>query len=280
MSRRVLSSLFFLCLIVGPTLADDDERAKVPDAKEQQKAEAAIRDVFKAEFARAKAADKRELSAKLLQEGIETKDDPTSRFVLLRLSMSLAAEAGDLGQAMRAADELKRLYAVNVAELKAGVFERLAPYAKGVEENKSLAEEASMPSMIQSRPTTSRSARPPGQGRRRGGQENQGYLPRLDREQPRQGRGAFARVACQSKGGPGHAGKETSGCRGQYRCRPVPLLRWGTGLTVCRCWPVAACLIEGAGRVGGERSEYAAGPDGDGRRLIRPGRKQGVRTGL
>lgn len=134
-------SLAFACifLAVGPLVAD--ERAKVPDAKDQEKAEAVIKDLFKAEYSKTKAADKLELATKLFEQGVETKDDPASRFVLLRESMNLAAAAGDLTQALKAGDELSHDFEVNVAELKVGVFEKLAPAVKGADENKSLTDD-------------------------------------------------------------------------------------------------------------------------------------------
>ena len=85
---RLLKSLAIMTLLLvlaGPMLGADEERAKVPDAKELEKAEAVIKDLFKAEFAKLKAADKLDLSNKLHEQGVETKDDPASRYALLKL---------------------------------------------------------------------------------------------------------------------------------------------------------------------------------------------------
>ena len=94
------------------------DRKAVPDAAAQAQAEKLIRDVFKDEYARTSAADRLNLARKLLQQGIDTVDDPASRFVLFREARDLAAQAGDLETALTAVDEMARFFQVSAPEMK------------------------------------------------------------------------------------------------------------------------------------------------------------------
>jgi hypothetical protein len=93
-------------------------KAPEPDAAAQKAAEAQIRDIFKAEYARHAPADQQALAAKLLQQAVETKDDPVGRFVLLREARDLAAQAGDAATALAAVDRMAAAYAVDALPLK------------------------------------------------------------------------------------------------------------------------------------------------------------------
>jgi hypothetical protein len=98
----------------------------VPDQASQEKAEKTIKEVFKDEYTHRKPADLLALAAKLVQQAEESKDDPAARFVLLREARDLAARAGDAEEALKAADEMIQVFAVNAPEMKAGVLETLA----------------------------------------------------------------------------------------------------------------------------------------------------------
>src|SRR5207302_1396206 len=82
-------------------------------------------------------------------QGVETTDDPVTRFVLWREARDLAAQAGDTARAFKAVDALAKEYQVNGLEMKAVALEiagrgTLTP-ASGellVDKAMSLAEEA------------------------------------------------------------------------------------------------------------------------------------------
>jgi hypothetical protein len=95
-----------------------DERAAVPPAGELAKAEGLIKQLFKSEYAKTKAADRLALAAKLLEQGTETKDDPAARYVLFREASDIAARAGDPVLAMRALDELTAKFEVKAGEAR------------------------------------------------------------------------------------------------------------------------------------------------------------------
>jgi hypothetical protein len=129
-------------LLLAGTLGYADERAPVPEAEAQAKAEKLIKDLFKADYAKRRPADLQDLANKLLQQAGETMDDPTARFVLLREARDLAARAGDAELALKAADELVKNYAVDAGEMKAAVLEKVQPLTAGTQANQALAEDA------------------------------------------------------------------------------------------------------------------------------------------
>jgi hypothetical protein len=99
--------------------AAEVKRAPVPDEAGQAKALKLIQDLYKADYAKKKPQDLLELSAKLLQEAGETKDDPTARFVLLREARDLAAQAGSAPACLEAIDELAKEYDIDALAMKA-----------------------------------------------------------------------------------------------------------------------------------------------------------------
>jgi len=127
----------------GPSPALATLRAPLPDADAASKAEASIKTLFKAEYARTKRADVQALGAKLLQQGMETSDDATGRYVLLREARSAALRSGDVDLFLKATDELGADYAVDAWALKIEGFERLSKMTSApAEEDRVLAETA------------------------------------------------------------------------------------------------------------------------------------------
>lgn len=118
------------------------KKQPVPAADAQAKAEKLIKELFKDDYAKKKPADMLALSAKLLDQAKETKDDPTARFVLLREARDLAGQAGDLPQALRVVDETAREYEVNLSALKATVLEAAAGLPATPTLSKTIAETA------------------------------------------------------------------------------------------------------------------------------------------
>lgn len=101
------------------------ERLPTPDADALAKAEAAVREVFPLERNPARP-QMVELADKLLESGLDTKDDPAARFVLLRMAAEMAAKAGDFDRANRIGDRLAGLYEADLLDLKAKALEESA----------------------------------------------------------------------------------------------------------------------------------------------------------
>jgi hypothetical protein len=110
-------------------LAFQDPTAPLPepDAALQKETLKQIKDLFKADYAKKAPADQEALAQKLLQKGVETGDDPASKFVFLKEAREVAVAAGDVETAIRAAEEVSRAFAVDGPALKLGVVTKMAP---------------------------------------------------------------------------------------------------------------------------------------------------------
>ncbi len=66
------------------------------------------------------------MALKMIQSGIDTRGNDAGRYALLLDGMELAAGAGDAADALKAADELSALYAVNGNDLRLDLTHRAA----------------------------------------------------------------------------------------------------------------------------------------------------------
>jgi tetratricopeptide (TPR) repeat protein len=98
------------------------KKQPVPNPNQLAEAEKVVREVHKANYAKKKPAEIQAFAAKLLEEGIETKDKPATQYVLLREAIDLAAGSGDLLLAMRGVDELEYRYIVDGLETRMAVL--------------------------------------------------------------------------------------------------------------------------------------------------------------
>jgi hypothetical protein len=95
------------------------DKKPVPAPSAQAEAEKTIRDLFKADYAKRAPADRAALAGTLIQVGIETADDPASRYVLFREAAALASDAGAVALVLKAVEETARFYTVDGLALKA-----------------------------------------------------------------------------------------------------------------------------------------------------------------
>jgi WD40 repeat protein len=107
-----------------PVVKKPETKPAVPDEAALAAAENEVKEVHKAEYAKKKPAEVQALAGRLLKEGLETKDKPAARFVLLREARDLAVRAGDLVLAMQAADEMANHFAVDAVATKTAALER------------------------------------------------------------------------------------------------------------------------------------------------------------
>jgi hypothetical protein len=123
---RPFAALYFCCVsawtLAAAGYAQEIERLPVPKSAAQSKAEHFIREHYKAEFAQAEPEDQLALSHKLYDEIDQFKDDPPTRFVMLREARELAVDAGDLDAAFAAIDQMGRLFQIDPAEMKASAM--------------------------------------------------------------------------------------------------------------------------------------------------------------
>ncbi|HEX3313253.1 MAG TPA: hypothetical protein VHR72_00115 [Gemmataceae bacterium] len=92
-----------------------------------------VKSLFKADFAKTKAADRAALAAKLLEQAVDSKDDLKAKYVLLREARDMAAKAGDSEVYLKAADEMAASYKISAAEARAASIDALAAGVTGAD---------------------------------------------------------------------------------------------------------------------------------------------------
>ncbi len=114
--------------------------APAPEAAKVKEAEKAIREAFKADYARRAPADLAALAKKLLAEGQKVQDDPVARFAMIAEAKDLAAQGGDVPTAMAAIDDLDRAFVVDAAAMKGEALAAASRTAKTPELARAVAE--------------------------------------------------------------------------------------------------------------------------------------------
>jgi hypothetical protein len=118
-------------------------RRPTPPGEELQAAEEQIRKVFAQEFEKAPKADvKAELAKTLAGQAAETVAKPAEHYMMLKLSIGLAAEAGEVDAALGTLDTLAASYEIDLAELATPMVSKLAGTAKTAEARTRLVEAA------------------------------------------------------------------------------------------------------------------------------------------
>ena len=93
----------------GRLLAADRLPAPAPD--DVAKAEKTVKEIYHDDYAKKKPADRAALATKLIQQAAETKDDPASKFALLKEARDLAVAGSDAATTMKAAEQLAAEFA-------------------------------------------------------------------------------------------------------------------------------------------------------------------------
>lgn len=119
-----------LALTTSSSAQQTVEKTAVPEAAALKDAEKLIKDLFKDDYAKRAVADRMLLAKKLLEQSESTKDDPASRYVLLRESNSVAGAAGDVATAMKAADLMGQTFKIDALAFKTDTLQTLAKNAK------------------------------------------------------------------------------------------------------------------------------------------------------
>jgi hypothetical protein len=102
-----------------------DERLPVPPDETVTKAAADIRELYKAEFAKRSAADKKALAVKLLDVAADTKAS-ADQYALLREARDLYADAGDVREVAEVAGLIADRFSVDRFAFKLPTLEKLA----------------------------------------------------------------------------------------------------------------------------------------------------------
>jgi len=113
---------------------DVTKRAPVPDAAKQKDAEKLIRELFKDQYARKAAADRRQLAKALLAQAPKSQDDPSGLWVLYREAQDVAVQAGETRVALEAIDGAARFFDVDSMQLRGAALTAIGKTAKTPEE--------------------------------------------------------------------------------------------------------------------------------------------------
>ena len=118
-------------------------RLPVPPDAAQAESLSLVREVYKADYDKAKSVvDRQALARKMLALAAETRDDPAGQFVLLKLTRDIAAQAGDGQTAIQAVDAMAKTFQVDAVVMKTDVLAVLAKRARQSAEHKAIVEQA------------------------------------------------------------------------------------------------------------------------------------------
>jgi len=107
------------------------KKTPVPADAAQAEAMKLVKEVYGDEYPKAETSrEKQDLAKKLLGKARETADDPTGKFVLLKLARDIASQANDAQTAFQAIDEMADNFQVDVLETKSIVLTKFASAAR------------------------------------------------------------------------------------------------------------------------------------------------------
>lgn len=135
-------ALFPLGILMAlvPLAQPQDKKSPVPESEEQRRAEKVIHEVFEGEYAKKSAPERIALAKKLLGQGLETKDDPITRYVLYREAREIAAAAGNLEAALQAQAELEHSYDGDPASARTALVAGLLKAVLAADDSRRLVE--------------------------------------------------------------------------------------------------------------------------------------------
>lgn len=133
LAQRIAQRAFLVAVVLSTGLGTAWAQGKtaVPDATAQARAQELIRDVYGKEYDTAKTSAQRiELARKLLDQATDSRQDPASHFVLLRVAKNVAVLAGDAETAIEALDRIVDTYDVDPMEMRLDCLQAAARAAK------------------------------------------------------------------------------------------------------------------------------------------------------
>ena len=100
-------------------IAGGIKQASVPSAEDQKSALSSIRSLYKADFAKKKTNQKKNLMDKLMAQSVSTKDDPVMLYGLLESAMDLAMECNEFYTVIEGCDRMSVAFTgVDAKEMK------------------------------------------------------------------------------------------------------------------------------------------------------------------
>jgi hypothetical protein len=124
---------------VTSPMVDVSRRAPVPDAVKQKDAEKLIRDLFKDQYAKKTAADRRALARILLDQALKSSDDPAAAWVLHREAQDAAIQGFDPRLALESIEASAKQFDIDPLPIKATALAAMGKSPRSAEENGALA---------------------------------------------------------------------------------------------------------------------------------------------
>ncbi len=116
-------------------------KAALPTAEDERLKAKLVRDVYGKDYAKAKDADaKAKFASRLLQEARATLDDPTARYVMMKVARDISAQLGDVETALRTADEIAEIYQVDLVKMKTEILDKSVETARQPAQSRTIAE--------------------------------------------------------------------------------------------------------------------------------------------
>ncbi len=114
-----------------------------PAAADEEEAKKLVRGVYGEEYAKAKDADsKTKFAARLMEEARATLDDPTARFVMMKIARDISAQAGEIETALRTVDEIAEIYQVDGVKMKMEILGKAVEAARQPAQSRTIADSA------------------------------------------------------------------------------------------------------------------------------------------
>lgn len=136
-----LAVILAFCTSLG---AADELRMKavVPDENAQAEKVALINEIYQHDYESAETREQKlRFARKLYHVGLETKNDPTGRFVLLRIARDIAIEQRDPNTTIRAIDAMDETFQIDALQMKVASLTSIASAARMRSEQKEVAAE-------------------------------------------------------------------------------------------------------------------------------------------
>jgi hypothetical protein len=120
----LLAMLFLQVAVSAQTVPS---RQPEPSPASQEAAQKLVNEVYRAEIQKAKSTEQKlGLALKLMQIGLETRNDATGQYVLLKMASDLAVQECDTVIALKCVESLARSFEVDLLKSKASVLTRIS----------------------------------------------------------------------------------------------------------------------------------------------------------
>jgi len=135
--------LLWSLIAAAHVLLAQEAKRPVPSEADQQQALAFAKEVYGEEYKAAKTSEqKRALAEKLIQKASESKSDPASHFVLLKLAGNVATTGGEADLALKAVEEMVSSFEVRPVAMKHEALTKVAQFARSPKQKEAVAQAA------------------------------------------------------------------------------------------------------------------------------------------